>query len=71
MLIGLDFSDLHCSLKEIKGCPGEAIARLTPLGWTSAGPFQEDSRSVVNQMLFFASEERQLDAVIKQVWDIE
>ena len=28
MLIGLDLSDLHCSLKEIKGCPGEPIARL-------------------------------------------
>ena len=57
MLIGLDLSDLHCSLKEIKGCPGEPIARLTPLGWTSIAPFQEDSRSVVNQMSFFASEE--------------
>ncbi|KAK2558628.1 hypothetical protein P5673_018821 [Acropora cervicornis] len=71
MLIGLDLSDLHCSLKEIKGCPGEPIARLTPLGWTSIGPFQEDSRSVVNQMSFFASDGRQLDALIKQMWDIE
>ena len=70
MLIGLDLSDLHCSLRKIKGCPGEPIARLTPLGWTSIGPFQEDSRSV-NQMSFFASEERQLDALIKQMWDID
>ena len=65
MLIGLDLSDLHCSLKEIKGCLGEPMARLTLLGWTSIGPFQEDSRSVVNQMSLFAlCKERQLSALI-------
>ena len=32
MLIGLDLSDLHYSLKEVKGNPGEPIARLTNLG---------------------------------------
>lgn len=52
MLIGLDLSDLHCSIKEVKGNPGEPIARLTPLslGWTSIGPFHENSGSEVNHM---------------------
>ena len=71
MLIGLDLSDLHCSLKDVKGNPGEPIARLTPLGWTSIGLFQENSENEVNHMSFFIGEERQLDTLIKQMWEIE
>ena len=32
ILIGIDYADLHCSVQERKGKPGEPIARLTPLG---------------------------------------
>lgn len=71
MLIALDLLDSHCSPKEVNGNPGEPIANLTPLGWTSIGPFHDDSGCEVNQMSFFACEERQLDALIKQIWDIE
>ena len=43
ILIGLDCLDLHCALGEIKGQPGEPVARLTPLGWTSIGnPYPAD-----------------------------
>ena len=58
-------------LKEVKGNPGEPIARLIPLGWTSIGLFQENSENEVNHMSFFIGEERQLDALIKQMWEIE
>ena len=34
MLIGVDYPHFHFSLRDIKGTPGESIARLTPLGWT-------------------------------------
>ena len=68
MLIGLDLSDLHCSLKEVRGQPGEPIARLTPLGWTSIGPFQEN---IVTNMSFFVHEEKQLDCLVKQMWEME
>ena len=34
ILIGLDHVDLHYSYRDIRGNPGEPIARLTPLGWT-------------------------------------
>ena len=71
MLIGLDLSDLHCSLKEVRGKPGEPIARLTPLGWTSIGSFQQNSGGEVNHMSFLITEERQLDSLIKQMWEIE
>ena len=32
LLIGLDYADLHYSFKDIRGEPGETIARLTPFG---------------------------------------
>ena len=35
LLIRVDQADLLYSLKDVKGRPGEPIARLTPLGWTS------------------------------------
>ena len=34
ILIGLDHVDLHYSYRDIRGKPGEPIARLTPLGCT-------------------------------------
>ena len=37
ILIGLDCVDLHYSIKDISGKPGQPIARLTPLGWTCVG----------------------------------
>ncbi|XP_053400438.1 uncharacterized protein LOC128557265 [Mercenaria mercenaria] len=45
MLIGLDYSDLHQSLHEVKGGEGEPIARLTPLGWTCVGKLHKESNS--------------------------
>ena len=43
ILIGLDCLDLHCALGEIRGQPGEPVARLTPLGWTCIGnPYPAD-----------------------------
>ncbi len=37
ILIGLYCAELHYALKEIRGRPGEPVARLTPLGWTCIG----------------------------------
>ena len=37
MLIGLDYLELHQSIQEVCGPPGEPIARLTSLGWTCTG----------------------------------
>jgi len=70
MLIGLDLSDLHCALKEVRGKPGEPIARLTPLGWTSVGPTGSQD-SIHTQLSFFVHEEKQLDHLIQQMWEME
>ena len=43
LLIGLDHSDLHFSLHDIRGKPGEPVARLTPLGWTCVASSRENS----------------------------
>ena len=37
LLIGLDYAELHYSFKDVRGQPGEPVARLTPLGWTCTG----------------------------------
>ncbi|KAK2152118.1 hypothetical protein LSH36_339g03026 [Paralvinella palmiformis] len=35
ILIGVNQADLHYYLRDIREQPGEPIAKLTPLGWTS------------------------------------
>lgn len=37
VLIGVDCVEFHTAVQEIRGCQGEPIARLTPLGWTCIG----------------------------------
>ena len=37
VLIGLDHAELQCAIEEVRGRPGQPIARLTPLGWTCIG----------------------------------
>ena len=37
ILIGLDCLELHSAIEEVRGQPGEPVARLTPLGWTCIG----------------------------------
>ena len=37
LLIGGDYAELHYSFKDVRGQPGEPVARLTPLGWTCTG----------------------------------
>lgn len=71
LLIGIDFSDLHRSLKEVKGAPGEPIARLTPLGWTCVGPLeckQEETNMFSN---FFISDHEDLNRMLKGFWEID
>ena len=37
LLIGANMTDLLYSLQDVRGGPGQPIARLTPLGWTCIG----------------------------------
>ena len=58
MLIELDCADLHFSLQDVQGEPGQPIARLTPLGWTCVGQVDEQQDYTTNfARTFFATEE--------------
>ena len=37
LLIGIDYPELHYPFKDVRGQPGETVARLTPLGSTFTG----------------------------------
>ena len=66
LLIGLDSVDLHYSFKDIKGEPGQPIARLTPLGWTCVGDLGEtDQHSVTTNFArtYFVSEQTAIEDV--------
>ena len=76
LLIGTDYSDLHYSLRDIKGEPGEPIARLTPLGWNCIGsPAENDSDGQETHFsTFFVQDRIQMDEVndtLRSFWEIE
>ena len=55
VLIGLDCADLHCAIQEVRGRPGEPIARLTLLGWTCIGNPGSDETCKTTMQTHFAS----------------
>lgn len=78
LLIGLDYADLHYSLRDIRGAPGEPIARLTPLGWTCIGAIQCTSvRQYVNHIRTYYHGDGQLEfddtvcQLLRQFWELE
>ena len=77
VLIGLDCADLHCALQEVRGRPGEPIARLTPLGWTCIGNPGSGDRTAVQTHFartYFVkdrAEIEQLNTNLKRFWEID
>ena len=74
VLIGLDYSDLHYSYRDVRGKPGEPIARLTPLGWTCIGnPNDGQEQTLYNRTYFVHDLENHgdIDNIVKKFWEIE
>ena len=77
LLIGLDSADLHYSFKDVRGEPGQPIARLTPLGWTCVGDLgQIDQHNATTNFVrtYFASEEAEmedLNVMLRRFWEID
>ena len=79
VLIGLDCTDLHCAIQEVRGRPREPIARLTPLGWTCIGNPRSDETFKTTMQTHFAStyiikdraEIEQLNTKLKRFWEID
>lgn len=77
LLIGLDCVDLHYSFKDIRGKPGQPIARLTPLGWTCVGALNDVHQ--VNPKThfvrtYFVSDKitvEDVNSVLRQFWEID
>ena len=77
MLLGLDCADLLYAIQEVRGKPGEPIARLTPLGWTCIGNTGPTSQEVCHTnfaYMYFVknqAEIEQINSTLKQFWEIE
>ena len=77
MLLGLNCADLLYAIQEVRGKPGEPIARLTPLGWTCIGNTGPTSQEVCHTNFAYTyfvknqAEIEQINSTLKQFWEIE
>ena len=66
ILIGVHAIDLHKTIEEVQGGPGEPIARRTPLGWTCVGSLEKNYPLKEHGSLYHAQEYETLDALLRQ-----
>jgi len=75
MLIGIDYAELHFSIGNDCGQPGEPVARLTPLGWTcTVSPeLTEDSvqQTNFNMAHFVHQQEKESSSVLQKFWEVD
>ena len=79
VLIGLDCSDLHFSVRDIRGNPGEPVARLTPLGWTCVGSMEGQSQDIRTNYVrtYFVTNEidnvdmNKVNTTLRRFWEID
>ena len=77
VLIGIDHADLHYSYRDIRGKPGEPIARLTLLGWTCVGAPNGKQRSnfhtnfVRTHLVYDSKQNADMDSMLRKFWEIE
>ena len=77
ILIGLDYADLHYSVEEVRGNPGEPMARLTPLGWTCIGKPHgtianlQQTNFVYTYFVRKPDSLEEINRTIRQFWEIE
>ena len=77
VLIGLDCLDLHCAIEEVRGQPGEPVARLTPLGWTCIGnPYSVKTTKLVTHFArtYFIRDQSEMEEInsnSKRFWEVE
>ena len=80
VLIGLDCADLHFSFKDVRGKPGQPVARLTPLGWTCIGAMEGQSQDNIRtnfvRTYFITSETdnadmNEVNVTLRRFWEID
>ena len=70
MLIGADHSNLLYSLRDVRGKPGETVARRTPLGGICLGSLETDPGALQTNFTFLVNDSSTLDRLIHRYWDI-
>ena len=72
ILIGINGAELQTALKEVRGQPGEPIARLTPLGWTCIGFTSQHQRTRPQPMTYLIqTASSDINESLAQLWSIE
>ena len=77
LLIGIDHLELHSSQGEVRGQPGEPVARRTPLGWTCIGNFSDSLDTLHTNFAhtYFVNDRcngvEDINKTLQQFWDIE
>lgn len=72
LLIGVDQAKLLYSLEDVRGKPGEPIARLTPLGWTCIGRPGLRTDTVQTNFTFLVNQgSHKLNNLVRRFWDIK
>ena len=77
VLIGLDCADLHFSFRDIRGAPGQPVARLTPLGWTCIGPTRSNKQININTNFahtYFSAGQadmEKINSMLQKFWEVD
>ena len=77
LLIGVDYAELHYSFKDVRGQPGEPVARLMPLGWTCTGTVSGlrggdyQSSFAHTYLVREHSDADEISGLLRQFWQIE
>ncbi|XP_071965637.1 uncharacterized protein [Antedon mediterranea] len=58
------------SIQDVKGNPGEPIARLNPLGWTCIGNLGSTPTEIQTNFTFVSKPSDEITKLIHQYWDI-
>ena len=71
MLIGIDYAELHYSLNDVQGVPGQQMARLTPLGWTCIAGHNGEGSTNFNSAFFISCKDNNLNSTLQRFWELE
>ncbi|XP_065677463.1 uncharacterized protein LOC124808610 [Hydra vulgaris] len=71
ILIGVDYAELHCAIKEVKRGFNEPVAGLTPLGWTCVGSTGGSLQTHFTKIASSTKEIEDANNTIKKLWEIE
>ena len=59
------------SLEDVRGRPGEPIARLTPLGWTCIGNPELQTSQAQTNFIFLVNDSHELNNLVQRFWDVD